>query len=64
MRAAAPRPCAAGARRGRARACPAWIDGARRRVPVWHRDQLRALPVGRGPAVIADDGATLWVAPG
>lgn len=42
----------------------AWIAGARRRVPVWHRDRLAGGAAGRGPAVIADDGATLWVAPG
>ena len=49
--------------------------GARTRVPVWHdgrrldaialdRASLRANESLPGPAVITDDGATLWVAPG
>jgi N-methylhydantoinase A/oxoprolinase/acetone carboxylase beta subunit len=39
-------------------------DGRRwLRTPVWAREQLPAGFVTRGPAIVIEDGATLWIAP-
>ena len=57
------------------RARPAHSEAAGKPALVWHagrrvaarnvrREQLRAGERLRGPAVVSDDGATLWVAPG
>jgi len=57
----------AGAARGAApRPSPArvWAEGRWRVAPVWERAALRRGLAVRGPAVVADAGATLWVAPG
>jgi N-methylhydantoinase A/oxoprolinase/acetone carboxylase beta subunit len=43
---------------------PASLAGRAVRVPLWRRAQLPPGSTLRGPAVVADDGATLWVAPG
>ncbi len=40
-----------------------WHDGRRRDAVALTRDAIPAAGV-RGPAVVCDDGATLWVAPG
>ena len=45
--------------RARVRAAGRWLE-----APVWPRAALRCGMTVRGPAVIADAGATLWVAPG
>jgi N-methylhydantoinase A len=41
-----------------------WAEGHWREAPVWERAALRRGTTVRGPAVVADAGATLWVAPG
>ncbi len=40
----------------------AWVGGRRTTIPVCDRAQVRGAL--RGPAVVQDDGGTLWVAPG
>jgi len=52
---------AAGARPG---SLPARVGGRRTAAAVWPRAALARGTVVAGPAVIADAGATLWVAPG
>jgi N-methylhydantoinase A len=47
-----------------ARAIDVWVGGRRARARLWRRDDLGVGAAVAGPAVIADDGATLWVAPG
>ena len=54
------RPSAAARERGRA--IDVWHGGRRERATLFQREDLSA-PVA-GPAVVVDDGATLWVAPG
>jgi N-methylhydantoinase A len=49
---------------GKAERVPVWHQGARREAPAWRREQLATGRTLLGPAVVADDGATLWVAPG
>jgi len=52
----------AGSRGRTAKTAPAWVGGGTMEVPVRTRGDVRGKV--RGPAVIADDGSTLWVAPG
>jgi N-methylhydantoinase A len=49
---------------GRAERVAAFVAGRAVRVPLWRRAQLPPGATFRGPAVVVDDGATLWVAPG
>ena len=39
-------------------------DGRWLRAPVWQRAALPARFSARGPAIVAEEGATLWIAPG
>jgi N-methylhydantoinase A/oxoprolinase/acetone carboxylase beta subunit len=61
-------PREARARRSVARAAPGrvrvWSEGRANDVPAWQRAALVTGQEVRGPAVLTDDGATLWVAPG
>lgn len=57
--AAAARGAASQPSRAPVRAEGRWLE-----APVWPRPALRRGTIVRGPAVIADAGATLWVAPG
>ena len=59
LRAAAARVATVRPGRVRVRASSRWIE-----APVWARAALRRDQIVRGPAVVADAGATLWVAPG
>jgi N-methylhydantoinase A len=59
------RPPRAPARGGRPGATArAWVGHAMRRVPLRDWGGLRAHDVLRGPAIVLQSGATLWVAPG
>jgi 5-oxoprolinase (ATP-hydrolysing) len=59
------RPRARAARAGvRPERVRAWHDGRAITLPRWQRDALAPGATLRGPAVVVDDGATLWVAPG
>jgi N-methylhydantoinase A len=49
---------------GRPERVPAFSAGRAVQVPLWRRAQLAPGATLRGPAVVVDDGATLWVAPG
>jgi N-methylhydantoinase A len=40
------------------------VDRRWARAPVWAREQLPARFATRGPAIVVEDGATLWIAPG
>ena len=40
------------------------VAGRWREVPTFHRDALAASQLVTGPAIVVEDGATLWVAPG
>ncbi len=42
----------------------AWLAGRAAKLPLWQREQLVPRATLRGPAVVVDDGATLWIAPG
>jgi len=59
LRARAARAAVARPGRARVRANGRWLE-----APVWARAALRRDPIVHGPAVVADAGATLWVAPG
>ena len=50
--------------RGVATAVRAWGDGAWRMVPVRAREDLREDEALAGPALLAEQGATVWIAPG
>ena len=54
--------------RGRGSASPqrvrAWLAGRAVMLPLWRREPLAPAATLRGPAVVVDDGATLWIAPG
>ena len=55
----------AGARAGKpGRAIEVWHDGRRRRAVFHRREEIATGARIAGPAVVVDDGATLWVAPG
>ncbi len=41
-----------------------WLDGGWRRVPLLARADLRAGQQVAGPLLLAEDGATSWIAPG
>jgi 5-oxoprolinase (ATP-hydrolysing) len=41
-----------------------WIDGARRPVVLRTREDLARGELLRGPALLAEQGATVWIAPG
>ena len=49
---------------GRVGRVRAWHDGRLVTAAVWRREALSRGARVRGPAVVEDDGATLWVAPG
>ena len=42
----------------------AWQAGRAIELPLWQRAQLVPGALLRGPGVVVDDGATLWIAPG
>jgi len=42
---------------------PALVDSVMRRVPVWSFEALGERDPVRGPAIVMQAGATLWVAP-
>ncbi len=53
-----------GGTRARATKLRAWHEGRPVRASLFRRDALPEGALLRGPAVVADDGATLWLAPG
>jgi N-methylhydantoinase A len=59
-----PAPVRAAARRGAARRTRVHVAGRWRDVSVFHREALTATKVVKGPAIVVEDGATLWVGAG
>ena len=57
---AAPRPISQGV----PLAVPAWVEGRWQAVPLYRRSSLDAGARLAGPALVAEDGATSWIAPG
>jgi 5-oxoprolinase (ATP-hydrolysing) len=64
LAAAGPAPTAEASRADRESRASVWFDGARRDVALHDRANLRPGAKLPGPALLAEDGATSWIAPG